>query len=115
MDRGSAIGAYPEHRGSAFGPFGLRAFGGGGFGRGLRRVVAGAFGVQPLEDPGAQAFLELEQRPDAGQIDAPIASQVPDPEDPTDVLLGIQADVGGGARRTDQTLVLVDTEGPRMR
>ena len=48
------------------------------------------------------------------EVDATLAGQVPDPEDPTDVVLAIETDVGRRPRRAEQTLVLVDPQGARM-
>ena len=73
-----------------------------------------AFAVQALEDPGAQALLELEEDPHAGEVDAEVLGQVADPHDPPDVVLGVQADVGRRSRRADQPLLLVDPQGSRM-
>src|SRR4051794_10443115 len=104
--------------GSLRGRFKIR-FGSGFLGALLRgpavRAAASPFVVQRLEDSRAQTLLELEERLDAREIDAAIAGQVPDPHDPADVLLGVEADVGGGSRRADETFVLVDPQRPRMR
>ena len=40
--------------------------------------------------------------------------QMPDPQDPPDVVLRVQTDVGAGAGRADQTLTLVDAQRARM-
>src|SRR5688572_14029735 len=45
------------------------------FGRGGHPLV-----VQGLQDPGPEALLELEQDPDARQVDAEVLGQMPDPE-----------------------------------
>src|SRR5215210_8049317 len=45
------------------------------------------FAVEPLEDPGAEAFLELEQDSHAGEVDAQVLGQVANPQDPPDVVL----------------------------
>src|SRR3954471_1719287 len=105
-------------------PHGLvsRAFAGSGFGgRGrlldgsaLGALPGGSFGVQALEDPGPEPLLELEQDSDAGEVDPEVLSQVTDPHDPPDVLLRIEADVGGRSRRADEALFLVDPQRPRM-
>ena len=49
-----------------------------------------------------------------GEIDASFAGQMPDPEDPPDVVLAVEPDIGGRPGRTEQTLVLVDPQGSRM-
>src|SRR4051794_36690173 len=76
---------------------GPRGAGAGGGGRSGRRVgvglVAGSFVVQGLEDAHAKPFLELEERPDPGEIDAAVTGEVPDPEDPPDVLFRVEPDV----------------------
>ena len=77
--------------------------------------VAGPFGVERLEDPSPEALLELEQDADAGEVDAALAGQVADPEDPPDVVLAVQADVGRRPRRAEEPLVLVDPQRARMR
>ena len=91
----------------------------GGHGRrrlvGFVGLVLHAFVVQDLEDALAEALLELEQGPDAGEVHAPVPGEVTDPQDPADVLLRVEADVGRGASGTDEALVLVDPERPRMR
>ena len=58
-----------------------------GLGRPLGGPLTGSFVVQGFEDPRPEALLELEQGPDAGEVDAAVSGQVPDPEDPPDVLL----------------------------
>ena len=50
-----------------------------------------------------------------GEVDAALPGQVPDPGDPADVVLAVQADVGGRPGRAEQALVLVDPQRPRMR
>src|SRR5829696_3450018 len=75
----------------------------------------GSFVVQGLEDPLAQALLELEQGLDPGEVDAAVTGEVTDPQDPPDVLFRVQADVGRRARRADQALVLVDAQRPGVR
>ena len=88
-----------------------------GHGRRLRspRCRPVPFGVEGFEDPSAEALLELEEDPDPGEVDAAVPGQMADPGDPPDVVLAVEADVGGGPGRTEQALVLVDPEGPRMR
>ena len=75
----------------------------------------GPFGIEGFEDPSAEALLEFEQDPDPGEVDAALTGQVPDPGETTDVVLAVEADVGRGPGRTEQALVLVDAEGPRVR
>src|SRR5207342_3323822 len=60
-------------------------------------------------------FLELEEEPDPGEVDAALAGQVTDPRDPPDVLVTVEADVGRGPGGAHEALVLVDPERPRMR
>src|SRR3954447_2761559 len=84
-------------------------------GRGVGSPFAGSFVIEGLEDALAQALLELEEGPDPGEVDAAVTGEVPDPQDPPDVLLRVEPDVGGRARRTDQALVLVDAQRPRVR
>ena len=79
------------------------------------RCVAGAFGVERLEDPGAEALLELEQDADAGEVHAALPGEVADPEDPPDVVLAVEPDVGRRPGRAEQALVLVDPQRSRMR
>ena len=67
-----------------------------------------------LQDPGTHPLLDLEEDADAGQVDAEVLGQVADPEDPPDVILGVEADVGWRARRADQALLLVDAQRSRM-
>src|SRR5262245_57733575 len=76
--------------------------------------VAGPLGVQRLEDAGPEALLELEQDPDAGEVDAALTREVADPQDAPDVVLAVETDVGGCPRRAEQTLVLVDAQRSRM-
>ena len=54
---------------------------------GGRIAVAGGhpFVEEHFEDPVPEALLELEQEPDPGQVHAPVAGQVTDPEDPPDI------------------------------
>ena len=88
-----------------------------------RGSVAGAvgrpllrpFGIEGFEDPSAEALLEFEQDPDAGEVHAALPGQMTDPGEPTDVVLAVEADVGWGPGRAEQALVLVDAEGSRMR
>ncbi len=49
-----------------------------------------------------------------GEVDAAVLGQVADPEDPPDVVLAVEADVGRRPGRAEQALVLVDPQGPRM-
>src|SRR6478752_880073 len=96
---------------------GRRGGGGVGAGRSTGRFgcpLTGSFVVQVFEDPLAEALLELEEGLDTGEVDAAVAGQVSDPQDPPDVLLGVEADVGRRARRADEALVLVDAQGPRV-
>ena len=51
--------------------------------------------VERLQDADAQALLELEQDAHPGQVDAQVLGQMADPEDPPDVVLRVEADVGG--------------------
>ena len=92
-------------------------------GRPRRRAVFGSSGrvarvgrlrIEGFEDARAEALLELEQDPDAGEVDAEILGQVADPEDPPDVVLGVETDVGRRPRRAEQALVLVDPQRARM-
>jgi hypothetical protein len=46
-------------------------------------------GVERLEDPGSEAFLELEQDADAGEVHASLTGQMSDPQDPPDVVLAV--------------------------
>src|SRR4051794_16849957 len=86
----------------------------GGGALAVATLVTGPFVVEGFEDALAEALLQLEQRPDPSEVDAAVAGEVPDPQDPADVLFGIQADVGRRSRRADETLVLVDPERPRV-
>src|SRR5205085_4085271 len=58
----------------------------GRFGSGL---VARPLGIEGFEDPRAQPFLQLEQEPDAGEVDAALAGQMADPGDATNVLVAV--------------------------
>ncbi len=77
--------------------------------------VTRPLGVERLEDAGAEALLQLEQDPDPGEVHASLAGQVADPQDPPDVVLGIEADVGRRPGRAEKPLVLVDAQGSRVR
>ena len=72
------------------------------------------FAVELLEQAHAGAFLELEQDAYPGQVHAQVLGEVPDPEDPAEVILGVEPDVGGGAGRAHQALTLVDAQRPGM-
>ena len=61
-----------------------------------------------------EPFLELEQDPHPGEVDAEVLGQVADPEDPPDVVLAVEPDVRGRPGRADETLVLVDPQRARM-
>src|SRR4051794_30686841 len=83
--------------------------------RGFRvGLLTGPFVIEVLEDALAQPLLELEQGADPGEVHAAVPGEVPDPQDPADVLFAVQPDVGRRARRTDQALVLVDAQRPRV-
>ena len=73
-----------------------------------------SFVVERLEDADAEALLQLEEDADPGEVRPALLGQVPDPEDPADVLVRVEADVRRRARRLDQALVLVDPERPRV-
>ena len=60
------------------------------------------FAVQRFEDAPTEFLLELEEDLDAGKIDPAVAGEVADPEDPPDVVLGIEADVRGGPRGCEE-------------
>ena len=77
--------------------------------------VTGAFRVEGLQDPRAESLLELEQDADAGEVHAALAGEVADPEDPPDVVLAVEPDVGRRPGRAEQALVLVDPQRARMR
>ena len=49
------------------------------------------FVEQGLQDPGPEALLELEQDPDAGEVDPEVLGEVADPQDPPDVVLADRA------------------------
>src|SRR5215213_3633258 len=53
----------------------------------FRRGSGRGFAVEALEDPRAEALLELEQDSHAGEVDAQVLGQVADPQDSTDVVL----------------------------
>ena len=84
-------------------------------GVGSPRRFGGPFGVEGLEDASAEALLEFEQDPDAGEVHAALPGQMADPGDPPDVVLAVEPDVGRRPGRTEQTFVLVDPKRPRMR
>jgi hypothetical protein len=87
---------------------GVASGAGGGVGRPFLRPSD----VEGSRISSAEALLELEQDPDAGEVHAPLPGQVADPGDPSDVVLAVQADVRRRPRRTEQTLILVD---PKVR
>ena len=76
--------------------------------------VTRPLGVERLEDPGPETLLELEQDADTGEVHASLTGEMTDPQDPPDVVLAVQADVGRRPRRAEQTLVLVDPQRARM-
>jgi hypothetical protein len=83
----------------------------------LLQVCPGAGGpvfVKGFEDAHPEALLELKKHSHTGEIDAEIAGQVADPEDPADVVLRIETDVAGRSCRTDKAFQLVDAQRPRM-
>ena len=82
----------------------------------LRRLGSrrGDFIVEAFQDAGTESLLELEEDADAGEVHAQVLGQVPDPQDPTDVVLAIEPDVGPGPGRAEQALVLVDPQRARM-
>jgi len=60
------------------------------------------FAVEGFEDPPTEFLLELEEDLDAGKIDPAVAGEVADPEDPPDIVLGIErmfVGVRAGARK----------------
>ena len=79
----------------------------------VRRAGLG-FIEEGFQDPGPESLLELEQDPDPGEVDAAFLGQVPDPQDPPDVVLAVEANVGWGPGGAEQALVLVDPERSRM-
>ena len=82
----------------------------GGFGGLLGR----AFVVEAFQDAGPEPILQLEQHAHPGQVHAEVLGQVADPQDPTEVFLGVEPDVRRRPRRTDQALFLVDPQRARM-
>src|SRR4051794_30063617 len=80
----------------------------------LRDVVSGYVVVEPFEDAGTQSFLELEEDAYPCQVHAQVLGQVPNPEDSTNVVFGIQTDVGPRPRGAEQAFSLVDPERPGM-
>ena len=81
---------------------------------GVVGLVVRSFGIEGFEDPSAEALLEFEEEPDAGEVHAALPGQVADPGEPTDVVLAVEPDVRGRPGRAEQAFVLVDAEGPRM-
>ena len=69
--------------------------------------VVGPFCVQLFQDAHPEPLLELEQDADPREVDAQVLGQVPDPGDPTDVILGVKTDVGAASGP--------DTPGPPPR
>src|SRR6266404_9837742 len=80
----------------------------------IGRLAPHAFVVERLENPLAEPLLELEQDLDAGEVHPPVASQMTNPLNPSDVLVAVESDVGRGSGRAEQALVLVDPQGSRM-
>src|SRR6188472_3177666 len=78
------------------------------------RLRVDAFCVQLLQDAHPQSLLELEQDTDPREIDPQVLGQVPDPGDSTDVILGVETDVGGCPGGAHEALDLVDAKGAGM-
>ena len=55
------------------------------------------FGIEGFEDASAEALLEFEQDPDAGEVHAALPGQVADPGEPPDVVLAVEPDVGSAS------------------
>ena len=66
--------------------------------------------VKGFEDAHSEALLELEQHAHPCEVDAQVACQMADPEDPPDIVLRVETNVGARSRRADQTLQLVDAQ-----
>jgi hypothetical protein len=77
-------------------------------------ATAHPFVIKGLQDPFPEALLELEQDLDAREVDPPVPGQMPDPLDPADVLVAVEADVRRCPGRTEQPLIFVDPQCPRM-
>src|SRR5207249_3441884 len=77
-------------------------------------ALADPFVEEGFEDALAQPFLQLEEDPDPGEVDAPVPGQVTDPQDPPDVVLAVKTNVRRCPRGTEQSLVLVDPQRARM-
>ena len=76
--------------------------------------TVGAFGIKDFEDASAEALFELEQDPDAGEVDAALPGEMADPGEPPDVVLAIETDVGWGPCRAQEAFVFVDAKGSRV-
>src|SRR4051812_40316798 len=84
-------------------------------GRRLVGLPASSLVVKRFENPRPQSLLQLEQEPDAGEVDAKHSREVADPGDATNVLVAVQAGVGRGPGGADKPLILVDPERTRVR
>ncbi len=70
--------------------------------------------VERLEDARPQTLLQLEEDADPGQVHAQVLGEMPDPEDPAQIVLRVEPDVGGGAGWTDQPFTLIDAQRSRV-
>src|ERR1035437_3524513 len=67
-----------------------------------------------LQNSGPESLFDFEQEPYSRQIDTSLLSKAPDPEDASDVIFGIETNVGGCPGGRQEPFVLVDPERSRV-